>query len=284
MTRTFLILGGGITGRLARIVLGAGSVLEKAGPKQAQNLTRMFGTNYLWEPLEGFACRKFDVYTTVDGKVGTIDSIKRYKRKIGKPEDIGQWGLQFEYHTQGYDFVETPSCPILYDAEVTSIDLDRREVRACGKSQDGEAPLQFCFSYTHLINTLPLNRFTELAGLGARFPLVTALKSSAIYIKVDGVKTLPDMVHVNYFSDPLIPEYRNCLRDNLRHVEYLQQPKGPSICLAPGKIRMSPLTAGLLEHLESRNVYCFGRFARWEPNELVHETFKQLQRFACTIS
>lgn len=275
-----VILGGGISGRLARYVFGCGTVLERGSDKKS--LTRMFGTNYLWEPLDGLHCTEFEVVTTVDGLPPEASRIARYKRKIGKPEDIGNWGLQFEHRTTGYDLY-VPQVPVVFDADVREVDLDRRLVRAVTPHHDGEVTHRYPFDV--LINTLPLDVFCKLAGLGRLFAVGTAFRSHAIFVQVrkfDEVVRAHNLAKgnrmlVNYVSDPLIPHYRECLRDGMWHTEFLAQPSGNSVCIKPGKIKPSPLVTEILEHLRSNRVHCFGRFARWEPNELVHQTFRQLK-------
>jgi hypothetical protein len=237
----------------------------------------MWGTNYLWEPLEGIPCRSFRVVTHVDGKPGTEESISRYKRKIGKPEDIGDWGLQFEAETTGYDFEAVPNVKIEYECDVREISLKRRTLLIDHGSSTSVA------TYDMLISTIPLNIFCNLAKLHY-LPYKTMFKSSPIYFQVEPTETHPEDLYVNYVSDHTLPVYRWCDRDGMRHYEFLRQPNKAAVCISPGKIRYSPLIEELLVRLHGHGVRFFGRFAKWEPNELVHETYKQIRRWACAMS
>lgn len=273
-----IILGGGISGRLLRFVLGEGLVLERNVERKANNLTRMWGTNYLWEPLDGIACEPFPVTTHVDGKPGTPRSIARYKRKIGKPEDIGDWGLQFKENTVGYNIAKMPDVPIMFVANVVRIDLSNRLLHVV----IGTDPVPRVLNYRVLFSTIPLNTLVYLAQLSGRIPMDTAFRHHPIYVRVEDPEpeeVWTEGMYVNYNSDPTVPWYRMCVRDSKVHREFLSDPVGNKIRIYPGKIRPSPLIKGILEKLQRYDVYCFGRFARWEPNELVHETYKRIRRW-----
>lgn len=277
-----VVLGGGISGRLVKFVYPEATVLERNPETKATNLTRMWGTNYLWEPLEGIPCHDFPVVTYVDGRPGTERSISRYKRKIGKPEDVGNWGLQFEPETTGWDFDKIPDVKVQYECDVKRIDLEARTLTIWhGQSQQ-------VIPYDVLVSTIPLNILCNLAHLH-HLPYETMFKSSPIYIQVEPMPSIFErarhgMLYVNYCSDPTLAQYRYCDRDGLRHTEYLRKPERFAVCVQPGKIRYSALVDPLLAHLRERGVEFFGRFAKWEPNELVHETYKNIRRWACRMS
>ena len=46
-----------------------------------------------------------------------------------------------------------------------------------------------------------------------------------------------------------------------------------------GKIYPNPTSELVLESLEKENIFCFGRFARWDPEELLHDTVKQINKW-----
>jgi hypothetical protein len=270
-----IILGAGITGRLAKFLFPDALVLEKKHANQGRAMTRMWGTNYLWEPLPGIPCWCFQVITHVDGKKATMPAIRKYKTKVGKSHEINSddWGLQFEEKTIGYDFKKVPEVPVEWGCCITGLDIEKKHVHTASGS----------YPYTRLISTLPLPVIGSLLGVSntmhsCNFP------HEPIYITVVKQRKRPkqlradDEVYVNYCSDKR-SEYRYCWRQGVRHTEYLVKPRDPCLTIWPGKIKHSRLARPLLYELANKDVFCFGRFATWNSNELVHETFKKLRAF-----
>jgi hypothetical protein len=93
--------------------------------------------------------------------------------------------------------------------------------------------------------------------------------------------------YVNYLTDPRIPAYRYCDRPNgERHWEGLSNLGGvPNKKLVPGKIHdIDPNTRkDIMFMLQCCNIFCFGRYATWRSNELVHQTWKDIVRFKETL-
>jgi len=128
----------------------------------------------------------------------------------------------------------------------------------------------------------------KLCGLDSKFPTETAFPCKPIYIKVEPTpaeyfQVNQERMYVNYLSDPTDPRYRYCDREGVRHTEFIEQQDKVRIVVRPGKIKDSPLAKTLLDVLQSHGVVCFGRFARWEPNELVHETFRRLREWGQSL-
>jgi hypothetical protein len=55
--------------------------------------------------------------------------------------------------------------------------------------------------------------------------------------------------------------------------------KIPTRKIVPGKIFPNPTTDFILDHLEEKNIFCFGRFARWDPEELLHDTVRHIKKW-----
>lgn len=273
--KRILILGGGISGRLAQVVFPEATILE-AG-KKGKNLTRMWGTNYLWKPLpiDWMEFRKFKVITTVDKNVPTPESIAAYKRKIGKPEDIGDWGLQFEHISNGYDIATWPVEPqILWDHTVKHINLRERFV-IC-EHDEFTVKIQF----QNLISTIPLDILVRMSGLEPVGFHHSCNPITVEVMKVAGGPTTPVML-VDYNSDLGVHYYRETLRDGTIHRESLvpvPQSRN-SITLYPGKIRTNHQIELMRQVVEQQGVILAGRYAAWRPNELVHETFDKLSEW-----
>jgi len=86
-------------------------------------------------------------------------------------------------------------------------------------------------------------------------------------------------LYVNYLSNPAVEAYRCTDRNGERHYESLTKFPGlrPQRTLVPGKIYPAPHTAALRAQLERFNIFCFGRYATWTPDELVHQTVADIR-------
>lgn len=280
MPSRVLVIGGGITGRLAQSVWPHAEVFDWRAKGKAHDLTRQYGANYLWEPLQGFECRPFSVVTHVDGAPPTDEAILRYKEKIGKQSDMGDWARQFQQMMMGYEIVRWPNGVgrIRYGMQVQRIDLEAHRLLV---SEDGAAPTWH--DYDLLVSTVPLYALLEMVGW-ERPPM----RFDPIYVRV--TPRPPDapfpeeMVYVNYLTGPMIP-YRVTDRAGERHYEALRPMPGLATRkLIPGKIHPCAQAAGLVEDLAAHGVRCYGRYARWTPDELVHETFAMMRTECLTLA
>lgn len=283
--KRILVLGGGITGRLVQYAIPESTIYDWAAPPARDNpsLTRQFGTNYLWEPIDGLKCRSFQVITHVDRLPATVGSVAAYKVKIGKARDEHTWGKQFATDTTGWDLVETPKSTIAYNMRAVEINpKDRRVVWSNG----------MVMSYDVLISTIPMY---SLISLLTKVPWVKEIgdltygkfRNDPIYVKVTArppdASHPQDVLYVNYISDPLVPVYRYCDRFGDRHYESLaplQNSMVPTKKLVPGKIHPIDCDLVVLNAMwRLGGIQCFGRYARWDPEELVHDTFRQITAF-----
>jgi hypothetical protein len=275
-----IVIGGGITGRLVQFVVPEARVLDWGRPIPSQ-LTRNWGTNYLWEPLEGLSCRRFAVVTEVDGQTPDADNIARYKAKIGKRVDGGDWSRQFQHRMDGYELDALPEAVIEYETRIVEINVtDQRVVTSKGE----------VVTYDQLVSTIPLYSLLELlhpTEVGTELSRLAEhpFRSSAIYVRVQprplDAPYPPDTLYVNYLSRSDVEPYRFCDRGQTRHYEGLTSMGLPTKKLVPGKLLPPyPHTSLVLDVLRScYNIYCFGRYARWAPDELVHETYRDIRQW-----
>ena len=267
-----IVIGGGITGHLVQFCIPHARVLDWAKPpRQGRSLTRMYGANYLWEPLEGIECRKFTVITHVDGAEANYESIRRYKEKIGKTFDQAHWDAQFKTVMEGYDISVMPDTNISYECRVKEIFMkDKRLLLGTGEN----------IEYDILISTVPLYALMDMCHIPQKRPF----QYRPIFIRIEDrpleAPYPPTTWYINYLSDPDIPPYRYTDRDNKRHYEGLSgMGKIPTRKISPGKIFPNLVSPIVLEALEKENIFCFGRFARWDPEELLHTTFSLIKKW-----
>ncbi len=273
------VIGGGITGQLIKHAMPSATVYDwKAPPTGDQRkLTRSFGANYLWERIGGIPCREFKVITHIDGRPATLDGIIDYKRKIGKnyevPEYNGGLSPQFTPETWGLEFTDFPKVDINYGYRITQIDRLDHTIHFADKP---------AIRYQSLMSTIPLYSLLSLLGM----PEPTGrLKYDPIYLKV--MSPTPDarydtrsgeVMYVNYLSDSDIVPYRYCDREGERHYESIVPYRGvtQSRRLIPGKIHPHPGAREMRELLEGFDIYTFGRYGKWAPDELVHQTWRDI--------
>lgn len=282
MNSRVVVIGGGITGRLFQFLVPSAEVFDWGPPPQ--RLTRQYGANYLWEPLEGLECRPFTVVTHVDGAAPTITSVARYKVKIGKgyetPVDLMR--SQFREEMTGYDLVTVPESRVQYNCRAVEINLSGRRVIW----SDGRIT-----PYDILVSTIPLYALINLMSHDLlevpKDVWTKAFQFQPIFVKVTqrppDARYPEDVLYVNYLSDPAVDPYRLCDRFGERHYEGLTNMGVlPSKRLVPGKIHPLPdeVVRELAPWLRTHDIHCFGRFGAWAPDELVHQTYRRMQTFA----
>lgn len=265
------VIGGGITGQLVKYQCPEAVVYD--WHTHAPPLTRMFGANYLWEPIGDLPCTAFDVTTHVDGMSPSMATIALYKEKIGKLSeltDLDTIPRQFLAHQTGYELT-MPRMEVAFGYRVTYIDRSMHRI----KFANGEEVI-----YDHLVSTIPLYSLLSLLGM----PEPTGrLKFRPIFFKVMAIP--PDAIpitgwYVNYLSDPLIKPYRYCDRNGERHYESLEPYASVATKrFSPGKIYPHPAVPEYLELLNGYNIQTFGRFGSWDPDELVHQTWHRISEW-----
>lgn len=273
------VIGGGITGQLIQLQIPEAVIYDwQPRPRTMYPLTRNFGGNYLWKPIPGLPCRKFPVVTHIDGAPATPATILAYKHKIGKEGEesvINNWKTQFQPHMTGYDFLQLPEPRVEYDHRIVSIDYFLNTILFASG---------LLVSYDYLLSTIPLYSLLSMVGTTALREVGNSLRFKPIYVRV--VKSPPDRrysedtFYVNYLSEPDVAAYRFTDRNAERHYESIIPMQGHETrCIKPGKIYDNPDVYGVLDHLERRNIFTFGRYGSWASDELVHETWEKIEEW-----
>ena len=271
------VVGGGITGRLFQFLVPEATIYDwMPHPRAIMSLTRNYGANYLWQPLDGIPCRQFLVVTHIDGAPATLDKIRLYKSKVGKINETADWDRQFKTEMEGYDFLALPQSHIQYGHRIVSIDRHAHEIAFAA-----QAPIQ----YDILISTIPLYALLSLLSMDEP---PGRLQFKPIFFKVarrpPDAPYPQDIMYVNYITNPDVGPYRFCDRFGERHYESIVPFDGPSTRrIQPGKIYPHPGVAETLEILEGFNIFTFGRYGSWAPDELVHETYTRIQEWRAAM-
>lgn len=273
------VLGGGITGQLVNMQMPDAHVYDwKAQPNGPKPMIRNYGANYLWEPLPGIPCREFTVQTRIDGQLPTTESILRYKIKVGKGSEDADWPRQFTPEMQGFEYAQLPPVTVHYGCRATSIDRLHQIVTLADKGE---------LHYDMLVSTIPL--YSLLSLLGMPEPR-GKLQFKPIFFKLASrppdAPFPPDVMHINYISDPAIGPYRYTDRDGERHFESIVPYTAgmASKKVAPGKIYAHAGVPEVLEYLAGFNIQTFGRYGSWAPDELVHETWARIAEWKDNIA
>lgn len=267
-----IILGGGYIGQLLKTAIPTARVFDWR-PEAPTEPPRSLGPQYLWRPLPGIEQHEaFNVRTTVDGRPATERSILAYKEKVGKQLDAADWRAQFKHFMPGYHAV-LPIVEVEYGKRVEKIRLFEHElVMADGSVQP----------YDTLLSAIPLSALLPMSDYQIEdFTLV----SKPIYVTIETtshfVRSLKrGWMWVDYDGDPKSPIYRRTYMPSGQiHSESLHPTSGARR-IVPGKIFANDKVPFVLDGLKVFDVFTFGRFASWAPEELAHETYDRILAFA----
>jgi hypothetical protein len=274
-----IILGGGFIGQLIHVMFPKARVFDWR-PKAPSKSSRSFGPQYLWESIEELPCKRFDVLTTIDGEMPTPDAIFAYKQKVGKEQDGGDCLAQFRPHMNGWD-CQLPEPRVEYGRHVIRIDTNQKLLDLQGGTVE---------RYDILLNTIPLYALLSICGHAhtiRHFRYKPIYMSYLPHISEHNPAPLREM-HVNYISVPDTSIYRETIRDGQLFRESLE-PNGyqvliPSIKLTPGKIYPNPDAGTYLDQLARDDIFCYGRYATWDSDELAHRTLANVRAFKKAIA
>jgi hypothetical protein len=104
-------------------------------------------------------------------------------------------------------------------------------------------------------------------------------KQDPIYMYYGPSERTVDGMELNYQSRTDDPVYRITTASQTSFYESLSPLPGGKRIL-PGKIHHHPESEDILTYLESKKCFCFGRFARWRPDELAHESYRDIAKWA----
>jgi hypothetical protein len=260
-----IIIGGGYVGQLVQLAIPSARILDWRPTAPANHLETRVGPQYLWQPIPGVPNRQFKVKTLIDGEIPTPATILRYKHKIGKVRDRGNWGLQFQHEMDGYE-ADLPVPRVEYGMRVDRINLSAKAL-----SVNGEV-----IEYDELISTIPLPALIRMLSIGP--PLSEAFRSDPIYMSYQVTDNFVDGMMLNYNSIAWDPVYRVTWHANIMFQESLM-PMFRARKIIPGKIHHHKEVPDALEFLREHHCHCFGRFARWAPDELAHESWNAIMKW-----
>jgi hypothetical protein len=262
-----VVIGGGYVGQLIQLAMPSARLLDWRKTPPANHMDTRMGPQYLWEPIPLVESFSFPVTTLVDNQPPTPDSILTYKKKIGKEDDGGDWGLQFQHHSTGWHS-KLPVPKVEYGRLVKGVDLSAHQLLLAD---------DVFIDYDVLINTIPLDFFLKLCLIP---PLVHhPWKNNPIFMVREKQSAGVDGMVLNYLSNPDQPFYRETKSDDQVFYETLDVDCVVGVShtkILPGKIHPHPESEDVLRALKLFDVHCFGRFATWRPDELAHETWKHI--------
>jgi len=262
-----VVIGGGYVGQLIQHAIPSARLLDWRKTAPADHLETRIGPQYLWEPIPGLKSYSFPVITLVDGKPPTPESILAYKKKIGKQDDEGDWGLQFQHETVGWHS-HLPVPRVEYDRRVRSIDLAAHTLTM--KDEDDAI-----IHYDLLLNTIPLDYFLRLCVITP--PVHYPWRNNPIYMTSVNPVDATEGYTLNYISSPEFVTYRITFTPGKTFYETLLEPADRDfVKLVPGKIHPHPESEKILKALRMYGVQCFGRYATWRPDELAHQTWEHI--------
>lgn len=263
--KKILILGAGLSGRIAKYIFGDSAILLG---KLQENIQPFF---YVHEFLDKkLTHEKVKISKSIIGlkrdKKNLQELEKAYLAKTGR---VGAKKTSFrEENINGWLLDETVLPKPDVQGWVRSVDLDGKKVWLSEKVFQ---------SFDVLINTVPLPKFLELAGL-------TTPKGRFKHFRI-GLKQMPcykcEKILVDFFPKQAT-HYRSTIWKGKEVLEFSEASMGKKFgrmefgqILDPGKILPEFLVGVQLVGLETFNVYCLGRYACWEPRMMVHDVFRR---------
>jgi hypothetical protein len=263
-----VVIGGGFVGQLVQLALPDARVFDHRKEPPLDHLETRRGPQYLWQPIPGVQNEEFKVTTLVDGEKPTELGIRAYKQKIGKLNDGGDWGRQFQHETVGYH-AHLPKPRVEYGRTIRMVDLPGQAI-----GLDSEV-----IKYDVLINTIPLPKFIDLLIVGPS--INEKFRNDPIYMTLypdrdrRRFREMKEGIVLDYITAPKNPVYRQTTRDGDLFCESITPIDG-SVKIFPGKIHPHDEAAHAIAQLAAFDCYCFGRFATWRPDELAHETWEDI--------
>lgn len=279
-----LILGAGITGRMAAMLFDGSTIIEMK--KLESKVTANFGMQALKANVPILESRLIKNIVTIDGESATQELVSMYREKIGRMETSMHYGdfKMFVYEQYLYAFEIPTADDFLPGVKVK----DRRTIEFIDmygklvKTRLWDTDHAQIFPYDVIINTLPLVVFLRLINFGHdQFfsdGIRSYLKHRPIYVQQESDDSTNDVMITNYVSDMESPYYRTTSFWGLLQKESLYRTEG-SVKLFPGKIYNSKYVDAALEDLQHYGIYCFGRYARWDSKIHMHQTYNELIKF-----
>lgn len=267
MSKKVVILGAGITGRLAKIMFPEAIILES---KKAEDVyTSELGVCISIVPIPELSNNKYTRYISIDNQTPTLELIGKYKKKIAR-DDAMSYGdyRQFEPEQIVYNQELPKNLNIEFDTLVTQVNLDSKIIRTPKES----------IAYDILISTIPLINLVQISDLFTNFKesASTFLMHRPIYLTRTNVAIEPGIIRENYITDPETPTYRENYFNGLKNQESLFKLTN-AFKIYPGKIYPNSYVPHIISDLESYGVFCAGRYAQWDNRIHLWNVYSQLQ-------
>lgn len=272
MGKKIVILGAGITGRLAKIMFPEALVLES---KSSNSLfTSEVGVCISIVPIPELSNKRYTRYIQIDNQKPSLELINKYKKKISREGDMSYGDYrQFESEQIVYHQELPQGLDIQFDTEVSCIDLDKKWLNV-GNEIDGYHHIE----YDYLISTIPLINLVQISNLFTNFKVSanTFFMHRPIYLVRTKIPSEPDIIRENYITDMDTPMYRENYFKEWKNQESLFKIT-EAIKIYPGKIYPTTYVSHILSDLESYKVFCAGRYACWDNRIHLWNVYSQLK-------
>ncbi len=266
-----IILGGGMVGRLAKLIFPEATVLESK--KSNDIYTAELGVQISIVPIPGLKNIEYKRFIYIDHKNPTLELIDKYRKKIGRDGDLTYGDYrQFEYEQTVFK-QEFPKAEIRYEHLVLKIHLLEHSLNVLNKEKGT------ILYYDYLISTIPLLSLIQISNLCSSFQERTMgfFMHRPIYLSrtIDPEPKAFTIIE-NYITDSDVPIYRENYVDGWRNQESLFKIPD-SIKVYPGKIYPNTATAHILEDFKSYRVFCIGRYAQWDNTVHLWNSYEKLK-------
>ena len=274
MRNKVVILGAGVVGRFAKLMLGEDAVCyDRKSPTATDYTCRYLGGNISRVMVPELKCTPGILESTINGQKPTMDLIRMYKELKTGSTDLDFGDVKQFLPIQPVFFVDLPEVEVQYGYDVKEIDIINKTILFT----NGESIV-----YNSIINTIPLNSLVSKILLYQG--IITdkfLVRNKPIYYREEqgGMPKLPENhILLDYKADDTQIYYREMFTNTKRSVESNFNFQG-AVPILPGKLLNSKYSEELSKDLQLYGIYCYGRYARWRTKEHIHETFKNLRRF-----
>ena len=273
----FIILGAGMVGRFAKLLMPDAVCFEK-GKHGDRTTVDCLGANMSRVIVPEIKCTPGNLSSRINGQVAAPNSIQRFKLSKGGTASLSYGDIKQFLPKQRVYFMEKPDVEVNFGVTATRINTTAKEIII--KTGETESKHE----YGCIISTIPLPMILKLLDLfdGASMNLDGMLPYRPIYYKEERLPssmTPEDEVLVDYLVSDETPLYRKQYCGTRMSCESYYKFEGATP-LFPGKIFATEQAEQIARDLQLYGIYCYGRYARWRPAEHLHETFKNLRRFA----
>jgi len=275
MKNNIVILGGGLSGKIAKYLLRGKNVLIGSQP------TFNYGLFYVHRFLNNDLTQDKIRIRTVTDYPGTNAHEEYCMRTRGHNLDLNLSIDRVQENAIGWRLNKKALPYIDLEAKVTEIDVAGKCITFKGDKVSGK------IKYDVLINTIPLPDFIRLLNEGfrswdmAKFIYDTKFDAIPVGLKYKRFpnKDLACDVKVVYLPSDDPKAYRASGNDEFSVYEYSfafgdnAENKIYDKVLYPGKLIHSDNTPEILQVLKDNSIYSVGRYAKWDQRVLVHDAY-----------